>query len=232
MHPRVKGATSEALLHVHVHVHVHGHGHGHVHVHGHGHGHGRGRGLGRARVSTCLRPAHSLRVSPQALRNTIDPSGRLSVGGYFAAGATAGIVAAAATNPLDVVKTRLQTQHLALQQLTLAPQRAAQPAGAAAGPAAGAAVGAAAGAAAGTAASAAASTAASAAAGTPPHVCARAPLAYTGMVQAISAIWREEGLRGFTRGMQARMLIHAPSVAICWTTYESVKSMLQKLGYF
>jgi len=64
----------------------------------------------------------------EAIRNTIDPSGHLSVGGYFAAGATAGIVAAAATNPLDVVKTRLQTQHLALQQLG-----AVQPTGAAAG---------------------------------------------------------------------------------------------------
>ena len=56
--------------------------------------------------------------------------------------------------------------------------------------------------------------------------------AYTGMMQAIVAIFREEGLRGFSRGVQARMLIHAPSVAICWTTYESIKSMLQKLGYF
>ena len=63
-------------------------------------------------------------------------------------------------------------------------------------------------------------------------VCARAPLAYTGMMQAIAAIWREEGIRGFSRGMQARMLIHAPSVAICWATYESVKGALQRVGYF
>jgi len=154
----------------------------------------------------------------EALRNAIDPSGRLSVGGYFAAGATAGIVAAAATNPLDVVKTRLQTQHLALQD------RGAAAGSAAAGSAAGSAARAAAGAA--------ADAAAGAAAAAPPHVCARAPLAYTGMMQAIVAIFREEGLRGFSRGVQARMLIHAPSVAICWTTYESIKSMLQKLGYF
>ena len=65
----------------------------------------------------------------EALRNAIDPSGRLSVGGYFAAGATAGIVAAAATNPLDVVKTRLQTQHLALQDRGAAAGRRAESGG-------------------------------------------------------------------------------------------------------
>lgn len=164
------------------------------------------------------------------------------------AGASAGVVAAAATNPLDVVKTRLQTQHLAV-----APQAAKEATAAAGG-----------------------------------GVCARAPLAYTGLLQGIQAVWREElllvqsatspawwaaphqparaqaaptdpgsllssleacgclgakddkclalnrqeGLRGFSRGMQARMLIHAPSVAICWTTYESVKGLLQRLGYF
>ena len=26
--------------------------------------------------------------------------------------------------------------------------------------------------------------------------------------------------------MNARVLIHAPSVAICWTTYESIKHLL------
>ena len=37
---------------------------------------------------------------------------------------------------------------------------------------------------------------------------------------------KEEGPACFARGMQARILIHAPSVAICWTTYESVKHAL------
>ena len=46
------------------------------------------------------------------------------------------------------------------------------------------------------------------------------------------ALNRQEGLRGFSRGMQARMLIHAPSVAICWTTYESVKRVLVKYRLF
>lgn len=132
----------------------------------------------------------------EALRNAIDPSGNLSVFGYFTAGACAGVVAAAATNPLDVVKTRLQTQHL-----DVAPKAAAS---AAHGDVAAAAM----------------------------QACPRAPLVYAGMLDTIRAIWREEGARGFSRGVQARMLIHAPSVAICWTTYETTKHMLQKLDYF
>ena len=46
---------------------------------------------------------------------------------------------------------------------------------------------------------------------------------YTGMLDTARALWREEGARAFCRGVTARMLIHAPSVAICWTTYETVK---------
>ena len=44
-------------------------------------------------------------------------------------------------------------------------------------------------------------------------------------------LYREEGL-GFARGMQARVMIHAPSVAICWTTYESVKHLLVQYRLF
>lgn len=58
------------------------------------------------------------------------------------------------------------------------------------------------------------------------------PLAYRGTLHTIGAIWSEEGWRGFCRGVRLRMLIHAPSVAICWTTYEGVKHALQRLDYF
>ena len=52
------------------------------------------------------------------------------------------------------------------------------------------------------------------------------PLAYSGVLQACTAIFREAGAAGFFRGVHARMLVHAPSVAICWTTYEAVKRLL------
>ena len=137
--------------------------------------------------------------SNEALRELINPTAEHSIGSYLLAGAGAGMLAAAATNPLDVVKTRLQTQHLRL---------AADGAGE-------------------SVAAAAAAKVSEAAAG-----CPRTPLAYTGMVNTIMQLWAEEGARGFTRGMSARMLIHAPSVAICWTTYESVKHLFTTLRLF
>ena len=46
------------------------------------------------------------------------------------------------------------------------------------------------------------------------------------------SLWREEGAACFARGMTARMMIHAPSVAICWTTYESMKRVLVQTRVF
>ena len=48
------------------------------------------------------------------------------------------------------------------------------------------------------------------------------------MRHAAQSIWAEEGARGFLRGATARMSAHAPSVAICWTTYESIKLVLER----
>jgi len=47
-----------------------------------------------------------------------------------------------------------------------------------------------------------------------------------GMVQMAQRIYAEEGVRGFARGIVPRMLVHAPSVAISWTAYEAMKSLL------
>ncbi len=170
------------------------------------------------------------------LRATLNPAGDHLLFAYLVSGAGAGALAAALTNPLDVVKTRLQTQGCVLASpLTfcatsgaaardpncpVAAREANFPAAARepkchtarGGPVAAASAGGVAG-------------GISAATGSVPQ-----SVYYRGAVHAVAEVWREEGWRGFSRGVRLRMLIHAPSVAICWTTYESVKHALRGLS--
>lgn len=91
---------------------------------------------------------------------------QFSAASHCIAGGIAGGAAAAATNPLDVVKTRLQTQG---------------------------------------------------------EVGARR---YRGLMHALNDMRVEEGARGFMRGIKARMLFHVPAAAVCWTTYEFCKHLM------
>lgn len=84
-------------------------------------------------------------------------------------GAMAGAVAAAATMPLDVCKTLLNTQ----------------------------------------------------------ETCARTHLAYVnGMASAFRTIYEFRGMRGFFRGLQARVVYQMPSTAISWSVYEFIKFVI------
>jgi hypothetical protein len=49
---------------------------------------------------------------------------------------------------------------------------------------------------------------------------------YRNVFETVNFIYKNEGLHAFTRGMGARMMLHVPSTAISWGTYEFVK------GYF
>lgn len=95
---------------------------------------------------------------------------QFSVSSHCTAGALAGAAAAAATNPLDVVKTRLQTQG---------------------------------------------------------EVGARR---YRGLADALTSIRVEEGWRGLMRGIRPRVLFHMPAAAVCWTTYEFCKHLMNRVG--
>jgi len=88
---------------------------------------------------------------------------------FFSAG-VGGAVAAAMTLPLDVVKTRLQTDG-----------------------------------------------AMNATNSTKPH---------SGMRTIVSSIWQNEGVYGFYKGFAPRILMATPAAAMCWGTYESVRSSL------
>lgn len=86
---------------------------------------------------------------------------------HCTAGGLAGGIAAAATTPLDVVKTLLQTRGSSSE----AEIRNAR-----------------------------------------------------GLFGAAGIIWRRQGMKGFFRGMNARVVTAAPSTAICWSAYEVAKA--------
>ncbi|XP_065043524.1 uncharacterized protein LOC103987919 isoform X1 [Musa acuminata AAA Group] len=48
--------------------------------------------------------------------------------------------------------------------------------------------------------------------------------------EVIRAILRHDGYAGLMRGWKPRMLFHAPAAAICWSTYEAMKSFFEKLN--
>ncbi|RWW82778.1 hypothetical protein BHE74_00008735 [Ensete ventricosum] len=48
--------------------------------------------------------------------------------------------------------------------------------------------------------------------------------------EVIRAILRRDGYAGLMRGWKPRMLFHAPAAAICWSTYEAMKSSFEQLN--
>lgn len=58
------------------------------------------------------------------------------------------------------------------------------------------------------------------------------PAKYTGIVQAIGVIYREEGFLALWKGITPRLLRIVPGQAITFMTYEAVSSALIRRGYF
>ena len=46
---------------------------------------------------------------------------------------------------------------------------------------------------------------------------------YKGIVDVVKRVYKENGLKSFTKGVNARMLYFAPSAALTWASYEYAK---------
>lgn len=49
-----------------------------------------------------------------------------------------------------------------------------------------------------------------------------------GMWDAFRIVWMRDGIKGFFRGMSPRMLMHMPSNALCWLSYEFFKVAIRE----
>uniref|UniRef100_A0A8C5MWN5 Mitoferrin-1 n=1 Tax=Leptobrachium leishanense TaxID=445787 RepID=A0A8C5MWN5_9ANUR len=104
----------------------------------------------------------------------LNPQRQYHPGTHIVSGAIAGAVAAAATTPLDVCKTLLNTQeNMALSSVQVSG-----------------------------------------------HL--------SGMVNAIRTVYQLGGVKGYFKGMQARIIYQMPSTAIAWSVYEFFKYFLAK----
>lgn len=131
----------------------------------------------------------------ESARKIINPTGKYNFMASMVAGTIAGTVAAAVTTPLDVIKTKLQTQNLepcprvgSIKIFTVNTINSPIV--------------------------------------TPNVHGMEVSLSYKSSSQVVAQIFKESGYSGFFRGMGARMLVHAPSVAISWTAYETFKTFL------
>ncbi|KAL3622742.1 hypothetical protein CASFOL_033350 [Castilleja foliolosa] len=61
-------------------------------------------------------------------------------------------------------------------------------------------------------------------------VCGRDRFLSSSIVDVIRIIKKKDGYSGLMRGWIPRMLFHAPAAAICWSTYEAIKSFFQQLN--
>jgi solute carrier family 25 (mitochondrial iron transporter), member 28/37 len=153
----------------------------------------------------------------ESLRKILNPDGKYSLKTSMIAGSLAGAVASTLTTPLDVVKTRLQTQDLTSRSVYSTPTTT----NAASSPMT--------------------NRAMSGFSFYPrflvsmvPDTCdainthpsSRTAPRYTSFFQTVQIIFKEEGAAAFFKGAFPRLLVQAPSVAISWTAYEFVKSCL------
>lgn len=158
-------------------------------------------------------------ASHESIKESLNPSGRSNTPVFLFSGACAGALAAACTNPFDVVKTRLQTQGVHISSSSsrsgvsssyaesgrhrhnfssMSHARSNVPLGISG-------------------------------VRTTSHVTPSprtTPQISRGIISAVQHIYAEEGYRGFFRGVRPRVMAHAPAMGISWGTYETAKRYL------
>ncbi|CAI5734011.1 unnamed protein product [Hyaloperonospora brassicae] len=163
----------------------------------------------------------------ETFKKILNPSGEMNVSAYIASGAAAGALAGGLTNPLDVAKTRLQTQsmmateeasvgnRITRMKSTLVLPRFSRPE---------------------------LQLQTRSVSITAPSSCSASSRSgthqagpvlrrqYGGLVDTLLQIRAQEGFAGFFRGVYPRLLVHAPSVAVSWTTFEVLKKTLDRMG--
>lgn len=145
----------------------------------------------------------------ESVRKVLNPSGGYSMQTSMLAGCISGAVASLVTTPLDVVKTRLQTQNLVSRSVSSStisrPQNALN-----------------------TFATPKLYPRYMVSVTSPEKIPFEGSMhgtpRYSTMRQTIRRIIAEEGYLAFWKGALPRMMVHAPSVAVSWTAYELAKS--------
>jgi len=107
----------------------------------------------------------------ESAQDLINPARQYHPMSHIVSGAAAGAIAAAATTPLDVCKTLLNTQ----------------------------------------------------AVHTGGGVGSHGSVMVQGLIQAVSAVYRCRGVRGYFSGVSARIVFQTPATAISWSVYEFFK---------
>ena len=170
----------------------------------------------------------------ESAKKILNPSGNYNVYTSMVAGSISGAIAAAITTPIDLIKTRIQTQNLEPCPSPRIPIIVTHTTRSSSS-------------------SSSSTNVRNMVSSTSPSSVTAAididgsirsktsvagigidgvKLSYRGAKQVIQQVLKEEGPAAFLRGMAPRMLVHAPAVAISWTTYETMKNLLTTEGHF